>query len=62
MLLIMINGVTLLNTSYYVAFAFIFKETYEIYKWLVECVKNFYKYLDILNLNVILTNIQNNLI
>ena len=30
MLLIIISGVTPLNTSYYVTFAFIFKEIYEI--------------------------------
>ena len=32
LLLIIISGVTLLNTSYYIAFVFIFKETYKVYK------------------------------
>ncbi len=62
MLLIIISGVTLLNTSYYVAFAFVSKKTYEVYKWLFEYVKDLYKYLDIPDLNVILTNTQNSLI
>ena len=60
--LIIISGVTLLNTSYYVAFAFVSKETYEVYKWLLECVKDLYEYLDIPDPNVILTDAQNSLI
>ena len=60
--LIIISGVTLLNTSYYVAFANVFKETFEVYKWLLKCVKDLYKYLDIPNLDIILTDAQNNLI
>ena len=60
--LIIINKITLLNTSYYIAFTFIFKETYEVYKWLFEYVKDFYKYLDISNLNIILMDAQNSLI
>ena len=62
MLLIIISGVTPLNTSYYVAFAFVSKETYEVYKWLLECVKDLYKYLDIPDPNVIVTDAQNSLI
>ena len=60
--LIIISGVTPLNTSYYVAFAFVSEETYEVYKWLLECVKNLYEYLHIPDLNVILTDAQNGLI
>ncbi len=54
--LIIISGVTPLNTSYYIAFAFISKETYEVYKWLLECIKDLYQYLDIPDPNVILTD------
>ena len=62
MLLIIISKFTLLNTSYYVAFVFVSKEIYEVYKWLLECVKDLYKYFDIPDLNVILTDAQNSLI
>ncbi len=55
--LIIINEVTLFNTSYYVSFTFVSKETYKIYKWLFKYVKNLYKYLNILDLNVILIDI-----
>lgn len=48
--LIIISRVMPLNTSYYIAFAFVSKEiTYEVYKWLFECVKDLYEYLDILD-------------
>ena len=60
--LIIISGVTPLNTSYYVAFAFVSKETFEVYKWLLECVKDLYEYLDIPDPDVILTDAQNSLI
>ncbi len=51
-----------LNTSYYIAFIFISKEIYEVYNWLIKLIKDFDKYLDISNLNVILINAQNSLI
>lgn len=60
--LIIISGVTPLNISYYISFVFISKETYEMNKWLFECIKNFYKYLNIPDLNFILTDTQNFLI
>ena len=60
--LIIISGIMPLNTSYYFAFAFISKETFEVYKWLLKCVKDLYEYLDIPDPDVILTNAQNNLI
>ncbi len=60
--LIIISGVMPLNTGYYIAFAFVSKETYEVYKWLLECVKDLYKYLDIPDPNVIVTDAQNSLI
>lgn len=43
--LIIISGVTPLNTSYYVAFAFDSKETLEVYKWLLKCIKDLYEFL-----------------
>lgn len=51
-----------LNTNYYVAFAFVSKETFKVYKWLFKCVKYLYEYLDIPNLDVILIDAQNSLI
>ena len=60
--LIIISGVTSLNTSYYVVFAFVSKETFKIYKWLFEYVKDLYEYLDISDRDVILTDTQNSLI
>lgn len=60
--LIIISGVMPLNTSYYVAFVFVSKETFKVYKWLLECVKDLYEYLDIPDLDVILTDAQNSLI
>ena len=62
MLLIIISGVTSLNTSYYITFVFVFKETFEVYKWVVECIKNLYKYFDIPDLNVILIDAHKSLI
>ena len=62
MFLIIISGVMPLNTNYYVAFAFVLKKTFDVYKWLLEFVKDLYKYLDIPNPDVILTDAQNNLI
>ena len=60
--LIIISGVMPLNTSYYIAFAFVSKKTYEVYKWLFECVKDFYKYLNISDPNIILIDVQNSFI
>lgn len=60
--LIIISEVMPLNTSYYIAFVIIFKEAYKVYKWLLEYVKDLYKYLNIPDLNVILINIQNSFI
>lgn len=61
-LVIIINRIILLNTSYYIIFAFLFKKIYKVYKWLFKYIKDFYKYFDILNSNIILTNAQNSLI
>ncbi len=55
-LLIIISRVMPLNTSYYIAFTFISKEIYEIYNWLFEYIKDLYRYLNILDLNIILTD------
>lgn len=60
--LIIISRVMPLNTSYYITFAFISKEIFKICKWLFKYVKNFYKYFDIPDSNVILTNAQKNVI
>ncbi len=54
--LILISGVPPWNISYYIAFAFVSKKTFEVYKWLLECIKDLYKYFDIPDPNVILTN------
>lgn len=62
MFLIIISGVIPLNTSYYIAFVFISKKTFEIHKWLLECFKDLYEYLDIPDPDVILTDTQNSLI
>lgn len=62
MYLIIISKITLLNISYYIAFAFIFKEIYKVYKWLLKSIQNFYKYFNIPNLNIILIDIQNSFI
>lgn len=51
------NGVILLNTSYYIAFILVFKKTYKVYKLLLRYIKKLDKYFDIPNLNIILTNI-----
>lgn len=55
--LIIINRITLLNISYYVVFIFVSKKTNKVYKWSLKFVKDFYKYFNISDLNVILTNI-----
>lgn len=60
--LIIISEVTSLNTSYYVAFAFISKKSYEVNKWLLECVQDLYKYFHIPDQNVILIDAQNGFI
>ncbi len=51
-----------MNTSYYIAFAFVSKETFEIYKWLYEYIKDLYEYLEIPDPNFILTDTQNSFI
>ncbi len=61
-LLIIISRLMSLNISYYIAFVFVFKKIYEIYKWLPEYVKDFYEWLDISDPNVILIDVQNSLI
>ncbi len=45
--LIVIGEITSMNNSYYIAFTFISKEKFEVYKWLLESINDFYKYLDI---------------
>lgn len=60
--LIIISGVTSLNTSYYIAFTLVFKKTFEACKWLFQYIENLYEYLDIPNLSFILTNTHNSLI
>ena len=60
--LIIVSEVTPLNTSYYFAFTFVSKEVFEVYKWLLECVKDLYEYLNIPDPDVILTDAQMSLI
>ena len=60
--LIIISGITPLNISYYIAFAFVSKKTFEVYRWLLKCVKDLYEYFDIPDSDIILTDAQNSLI
>lgn len=60
--LFIISRTMSLNTSCYITFAFISKKIFEIYKLLFDYVKDFYKYLNILDPNIILIDAQNNFI
>lgn len=62
MSLIIISKVIPLNLSYYIDFKFIFKKIYKVYKWLFQCIKNFYKYFNTSNSNIILTDTENSFI
>lgn len=55
-LLCIITGVTLLNTTYYVGFAFLTMETVKDYEWVLQCIKNLYLILDIPDLDIIITD------
>lgn len=54
--LCIITGVTPLNTTYYVAFAFISAETVDDYCWVLGAIKKLYEFLDIPNSKVVVTN------
>ena len=56
--LIVISEAISLDTSNYIPFEFVFKETFEVDKWLVECIKNLYEYFNISDFNGILTEAQ----
>lgn len=49
MSLCIINEVTTLNITFYVAFAFIFDETFAIYEWIFEQFLKFYLHLNFSN-------------
>ena len=54
--LCIITGVTPLNTTYYVAFAFLSAETVDDYRWVLGAVKKLYEFLDIPDPKVIVTD------
>ncbi len=56
MLLYIIIGVMPLNTTYYIIFAFLSSETVDDYCWVLGIVKKLYKFLDIPDPKVIITN------
>ncbi len=60
--LYIITGVTPLNTTYYVGFAFLSMETVEDYEWVLQCIKNLYLILDIPDPNVIITDADRSII
>ncbi len=60
--LVVINGVTALNISFYMAMAFIDGESIANYKWVLRQLKDLYKELNIPFPVVILTNHENALI
>ena len=45
--LCVISGVTGLNTSFYIGFAFVFSEIYIDYRWVLSCLREFYVESDI---------------
>lgn len=55
---IIINKVIFLYTSYNIAFSFICKKIYKIYKLLFKYIKYLYKYFNILDPNIILIVIK----
>ncbi len=54
--LCIITEVTTLNTTYYVAFAFLSAETVDDYCWVLSAVKKLYEFLNVLDPKVIVTN------
>ena len=59
--LMVITGVTAMNTSYYVAFAFMKDETVSGFKWMLEQLKLLYNELDIPYPDVLLTDCDKHL-
>ena len=56
--LLVITGVTALNTSFYAAFAFMSSESTEDYLWVIEQLRELYQHLDIPDPSVLLTDCQ----
>ena len=56
MSLCIIIGVTFLNTTYYIAFAFLSAETVDDYCWVLGAIKKLYEFLDIPDSKVIITD------
>ena len=56
--LLIVTGVTALNTSFYAAFAFMSSETTEDYLWVIKQLGELYKQLQIPDLCVLLTDCQ----
>lgn len=60
--LYIITGVTPLNTTYYVGFAFLSTEAVEDYEWMLQCLKNLYLTLDIPDPDVIIIDADSSII
>lgn len=56
MLLCIISGVTALNTTFYIAFCFLFSESAKGYIWLLQMLKELYELLDIPDPIVVITD------
>ena len=54
--LCIITGITPMNTTYYVGFAFLATERVEDYRWILQCVRRLYEALDIPDPSVIITD------
>ncbi len=54
--LIFFSRLTLLNNSYYIAFAFDWKLIFKVDNWILECIKDLYEYFNIFGPNVIFIN------
>ena len=60
--LCIINGVTALNTTFYVAFCFLSAEKTADYDWLLAALKELYVKLDLPNPNVLITDAEKGLL
>lgn len=62
MLLYITIRVMFLNTTNYIAFAFLLSKTVDNYHWILDIIKKLYKFLDILNPKVIIINTKSSII
>lgn len=56
MFLYIIIGVTTLNTTSYITFVFLLIKTVDDYCWALDIIQKLYKFFDILDSKVIITN------